>query len=426
MPVEMVKSVEKCYILINTGATKATYTLTKGQNTANCVPFASWERGNNQSGFDNWDEMVVDVYFESGNKVAAERNTGAASVAVAVSVYVVEFEPSEVKVQQGTWSISSGATTGNATVTAVDQTYAAAIAYFKTTYADKYPDNHSPMYYFTSDTNLRFERRSTPPGVVSGHYYIFEALDSQWTVQAVASSRVNTNQLNLTISPVVMDRTFIICSFHADAASGYASYGSPRFALTSTTNVRMQTNNSDDKQFRAFIVECADDAIFVQRYTGLNIDNSPSQNVTQALGTSVNLDKAIISLGSALSTSQGTGTSPWYYVWGRATLTNASTARVDIYKAHTYHNYFNIEVIEFPTTELYCEGTVRVDGVLTSGIDVNLFLRETDELLGSDTTTAGGVFEIPSRHQAYHYLVAKATESGTNSVVLDWLYPTVS
>ena len=423
MPIEMVKSIEKCYISMSTASTKSTYTLTKGQNTDNCVPFCSWERGNAQTGIDNFYYNMIDVYFEDGTKVAVERDTAGVNVVITATVYVVEFEPTEVSVQQGTWTISNGSTTGNATVSTVDQTRAAALAYWKTDYSSSHPDDVFPLYYFTSNTNLRFERYNTPAYYVSGHYYIFQALKNQWTVQTFDSGTVTTNQLDVTISPVVMDRTFIICSYHAH--NSYSQYSAAYFQLVNITTVRMRTNNSTGKRFRGFVIESVDDAIFVQRYE-LYMDATPTQSDTQTLGTEVNLDKAIAKHGCALPFGRGTGTSPWYYAYGRTQLSNSTTVRIDRYSGHTYATYHWVEIVEFPTTELYCEGTVRVDGVLTSGIDVNLFLRENDELVGEDTTTAGGVFEIPSRHQAYHYLVAKATESGTNSVILDWLYPTVS
>jgi len=422
MAVEMVKSVEECFLRIVNNTVKDTYTLTLGQNTDNCVPFASWERYASSLN-DSWRSNLIDVYFEDGTKVAIERDTAHLSTAVQATVYVVEFEPSKIRVQQGTWSISGGTDTGNVTVSSVDQTYAAALAYAASDDSSSHPNTTFPLYYFTSNTNLRFERADTSAWVPYGHYYIFEALDSQWTVQTFDSGSVTAATVDVTISPVVLDRTFIICSYHSN--HNYSQYSAAMFWLTSTTNIRMQTNSSTSHQFRGFIIECADDAIFVQRYQ-LFLDASPTESATQTLGTNVNLDKAIAKHGCALSVCRTSGTSPWYQAFGKTRLTDESTVRVDVYKVHTYNNYFWVEIVEFPTTELYCEGTVRVNGVLTSGIDVNLYLREDDELIGEDTTTAGGIFEIPSRHLAYHYLLAKATESGTNSVVLDWLYPTVS
>ena len=73
-----------------------------------------------------------------------------------------------------------------------------------------------------------------------------------------------------------------------------------------------------------------------------------------------------------------------------------------------------------------CSGTVQVDAVLTSGIEVRLYRRSDGSLLGSDTTTAAGTFSIASSYQEYHFAIAMAPASGTNSLIYDWLYPTVS
>ena len=73
-----------------------------------------------------------------------------------------------------------------------------------------------------------------------------------------------------------------------------------------------------------------------------------------------------------------------------------------------------------------CSGTVYVDDVLTSGIDVRLYRRSDGAPVGSDTTTAAGTFSIASPFNEYHYVVALYTTSGTNALIYDWIYPTVS
>jgi len=73
-----------------------------------------------------------------------------------------------------------------------------------------------------------------------------------------------------------------------------------------------------------------------------------------------------------------------------------------------------------------CSGTVQVDDVLTSGIEVRLYRRLTGALAGSDTTTAAGTFSIESSFNEYHFVIAMAPASGTNSLIYDWIYPTIS
>ena len=73
-----------------------------------------------------------------------------------------------------------------------------------------------------------------------------------------------------------------------------------------------------------------------------------------------------------------------------------------------------------------CSGTVRVDETLTSGIEVRLYRRSNGSLVGADTTTVAGTFAIESSFDEYHFAIAMSPGSGTNSLIYDWIYPTVS
>ena len=73
-----------------------------------------------------------------------------------------------------------------------------------------------------------------------------------------------------------------------------------------------------------------------------------------------------------------------------------------------------------------CSGTVRVDDVLTSGIEVRLYRRSDGAPVGSDTTTAAGTFSIESSFNEYHFAIAMSPASGTNSLIYDWINPTIS
>jgi hypothetical protein len=70
-----------------------------------------------------------------------------------------------------------------------------------------------------------------------------------------------------------------------------------------------------------------------------------------------------------------------------------------------------------------CSGTVQVDSVFTAGIDVRLYRRSTGEFVGEDTTISGGLFEINSGFEEYHYVVALYTTSGTNALIYDYIHP---
>ncbi len=73
-----------------------------------------------------------------------------------------------------------------------------------------------------------------------------------------------------------------------------------------------------------------------------------------------------------------------------------------------------------------CSGTVKVDSVLTSGIEIRLYRRSNGSLIGSDTTTVAGTFSITTAFSDYHFAIAMSPSSGTNSLIYDWLDPTIS
>ena len=83
------------------------------------------------------------------------------------------------------------------------------------------------------------------------------------------------------------------------------------------------------------------------------------------------------------------------------------------------------------TNKFKCYGDVSVNGVLTSGIPVRLYKRDTGELIGSDVSAGvSGTFAIPTDYNEYHYAVGvyAATTSGedatqTNSLIYDWITP---
>jgi len=102
MVIGLVKSVEECLITVGGGQSSVEYTLTKGQNPDNCVPFATWVATTTSNC--NPYHYFFDAQMLSGPaRVKLQR--GGSSETFYTAVYVVEFEPTKIKVQQGTWQI---------------------------------------------------------------------------------------------------------------------------------------------------------------------------------------------------------------------------------------------------------------------------------------------------------------------------------
>jgi hypothetical protein len=103
-----VKSVEYVEVTLAGTVMSASTNLSKGQNTADCVPFASMT----VTGIDgNFHVGFTDIFFQTGpTRVTAQRGNSAAGTTVTVGVFVVEFDPAHVKVQQGTFAMANNQT----------------------------------------------------------------------------------------------------------------------------------------------------------------------------------------------------------------------------------------------------------------------------------------------------------------------------
>ena len=72
-------------------------------------------------------------------------------------------------------------------------------------------------------------------------------------------------------------------------------------------------------------------------------------------------------------------------------------------------------------------GWTSINDVLTSGIVVRLYRRTDGSLVGEDiSATLSGTWNIPTTYDEYHYAVGLYPVSGTNSLIYDWLHPTLN
>ena len=176
----LVKSVE--YIEVSFAGTDLlkSINLTKNQDYRNCVPFVT-----SHSTGTYFDSKLIDTYF-SGTYLAGiinfDRSTQRANT-VTVRCYVVEFDPTEVKVQQGTFNIDSPTTTHTVTL----PTTLANIDRAGMVFAWK--ANDTTLGYNTmvvrgrvvSTTSIDFYR-ATSTAYCNGHWFLFEDLKTNFRV----------------------------------------------------------------------------------------------------------------------------------------------------------------------------------------------------------------------------------------------------
>ncbi len=118
----------------------------------------------------------------------------------------------------------------------------------------------------------------------------------------------------------------------------------------------------------------------------------------------------------------------------------SSTARSNLWISMTHDSLFDDLVFydllgptptppEPPTPSGLADamGWTAINDVLTSGIVVRLYRRSDGSLVGEDiSATISGIWNIPTTYDEYHYAIGLYPVSGTNSLIYDWLHPTLN
>ena len=212
---DIVKSVE--FFEINTTATTMNYNLTKGQDYNNCIPFFS-----NHGAGDYLDHKSWDCYF-SGTSEAGIVNFyryNSRSTEGYVKGFVVEFDPDEVYVEQGTFDIDT-ATDDVTTTSGFNPERTALVHHWWSSDAGAgYLPRHTCRGRVVASGTLEFHRLSYN-ATAQGHWFIFEAKNDQFTVEHVlGDSQIAGINYHMSRSYDPL-KTFIISSI----TGGYDSTG---------------------------------------------------------------------------------------------------------------------------------------------------------------------------------------------------------
>lgn len=309
---DMVISVQHVELNTSSAAT-VSGVLIYGQDTSNCVPFVTAHC----AGADDIREGFFDVYF------GVESATGSGTINCEffensgsnkhIHAYIVEFDPAQVKVQQGTFDMAS-VTTDDITLSgigldSVDDGYTAMTHYYKSsTDTDSWSHHCISSRITTSGTNVLFQRGGAS-GNINGHYYLFEALNNQFSVQGeLTNSMAGATTTYMDIDWVNWNKSFILSSYYTDVGNSCLE-GTVRVSLVSPTEIQYNrgssTNTIDNS---AFVVSFNDDTKHVQRYFQ---SFGTSQTVlTVDLNESVDLDYSMSSLVNyrGIQRTQGTAT----------------------------------------------------------------------------------------------------------------------
>ncbi|KKN17689.1 hypothetical protein LCGC14_0963220, partial [marine sediment metagenome] len=315
-----IKSIE--YIEMEVTGTSASFFLTKNQSIDNSIPFMSKTISSSTS--DDWDDIQLDVYFDTFQTtplVIAERSQSDGSVKV--GIFVVEFDPTYINVQQGVVSFSGISSTDS--ITSVDLNKTAMMFYYKHLNDQDDWNDLRVRGWFSADNTLSWERDASS-GDVYGHFYVFEAINDEFTVQSTSFS-IGSGQTSNTGSftnAVNTSKTIVIASFESTNGNDNANDGSCDVWLESSTSVKAQRYDNDGVIYiDAFVIEFNGDEE-VQR----GVFNYPVNDGQESVNIDpINLNSSIIQssvFGGQIRASQA-GSSDVMRAWQKLKFLDSNT-----------------------------------------------------------------------------------------------------
>ena len=324
------RSVQYVEIVLGGAQTSNSANLTLGQTVANCVPFATSMA---TSGANQFRHTFTDITFAAGSPptVTATRDTAAGTVTV--GVYVVEFDPTRVKVQQGPFAINNTFSTDTVGVTAVDLARAAALSYH--TVSDSTPsyDDTLISVHFQAANQLRFQR-SGSTGQNAGTWYVFEALPGPYgfAVQPKIFTFSGASGTSSALSPTVSSNsTMVVGSYRSGETGQQPDDGAYRLYLSgcggTCSSVTADSYTGSSVTFSAFVISFPS-GVRVQRGTLSYIATDLQKEATLPIAVNQSRSMAWNALatgsGMMMADSGGTGLDPA----GRVRLRHVSPTKV--------------------------------------------------------------------------------------------------
>ena len=372
--------------------------LTKGQDVNNCVPFISL-KGSSTAGYPY--RMKPSVTFFEDNHVFVKRYDDVGTLDIFLQV--VEFNPAKVRVQIGDYFTSG--TTLNATVSGVDISKTFVIFYPSFESSDARGYVNMWRAYFTSDTNITFNR-NTATGLTNIYYYVVESLDDSFTVEWLTQDGA-VGTYSSTPTTAVNNNT-IVYSSHSnnDPNSGYPDRWHKQI-YTSTENNTVVWNRytvSNTIYARTQVIQINSDQVkrsFKRRYSFGAGDSSTTIDLT---GDAYNTETSLVFPGHSWGFTHTNGTSIADIECGfHKQALSPNGIQVDINRTSAEISYGMIQVIEFGLPSYIFGGTITENEAPVDRV-VRGYRVDTGEFVGQ-TTSSGGVWELATTYSGEHYVV---------------------
>lgn len=421
---DLVRSIEK-FTYTGSGRIIHHY-LTKGQRPENCIPFHTWRVGSN----DNYMERLLRwSYIDSNSRVTTTAESTPYGGDLDEVVYVVEFDPSQVKIQQVYGYSESNSV--NVDIEEVDLTKA--FLYFGWS-IDGYThqwDDAAVTGSFISSTQLNFSIYGGSTAFYV-HAYVVECLQDQWTVKHIDTGSQSSNDFDVYVnfdSPKRNSR-LIFGSFSSSNANYYVDRNCMRLYPRQDHGFHWNKNNNTGavSDSHVEVIEFNENLdIKVGGYwVDLGAGNTHEEKgfLTDYL---IDLDRSFIvnTVANSINRGDSTGTDDNGAICIRLEIIDESTWSSDNYDKGI-NVYGWAQWVEFPPYKShYFEGTVTELGSPVVR-QVACHRADTYELMDYTTSASGtGYYRLETTYSGAHYIICQDDIPGTsyNDLILGKMEP---
>jgi len=435
----VVKSTERILIDIGIGgSTTGTYTLTKGQNPDNCVPFLSL--GYITAVTPDAREWLFDAHFlDSPARLVVTRSDTTSRLQI--GGYVVEFDPNKVRVQQKSFIVPDYVDPAPQYVSVnlddtINTSRSAVVIYYRVTSPGaerSWMEVHLRAYNMSS-TQVRLIRHGGSGAVcaLTGNYFVFESLDGAFTTQyydLVFNTSAYSDSHTLS-SPVNLNKSWIV------PATYYSAHNDDR-CDSDMARINFQSASAVEGSRDAaaaylvassYVVEHHDDT---RVFTGeISWAAAESGTKTDTLPDTVDLDYSVACPSSQIGmmkTDNADWANAYQSSFARHLMAGGGT-QVQVYRVgNDGASWTQYQVIEFaPAPGYYVGGYVTEEGSAVERT-VRSYRRDTGAFLNETTSSGvGGHFYLETSYSGSQYVVCVDDDTGLeyNALIYDSIMPT--
>lgn len=416
-----------------TGSSRYSY-LPNGMRAENCVPFASWRAGTS-NGYQVY--LLRNYYMDAVNDVLIGNGESAGNVGdMDESVYVVEFDPRQVKVQQFYHSFTGTSSAPNIPEE-VDLTRTFMQFHMVADDWGSYQSRNKVRGKFNSSTQLHFQRENSANAVFL-HIYLVECLQDQWYVAHVANDTSETGT-NVYDYPNYgggwgQQVRFLIGSYAVTTDAIYADRSQYRVYPRQDHAIQWNKDYASENIYRRAceVIEFNPNRGIRNGGYWTDLSSGVTSETKGSVGHYWDLSRSVANTSHVGSQGrcQGTAANDATAACHKVVLTDSNTATITNYNGGVSSwNWFQwIEWPEYKTH--YFEGTITERNVPISR-QVACFRADTDEMMDSTVSASGtGYYRLETTHSGTHYIICQDDDPGVdyNHLVLGKMdpYPIVS